>query len=235
MSLEPPAGRPRLAPVGSLGHNCRMHAAATPRLRGVFHQWSFFLALAAGVVLVVLARGAREHVAVSVYVAALAAMFGASALYHRYPWRSPAHRVWARRLDHSMIFLFIAGTYTPFALLRFDGWVPVVVLVCVWGGAALGLVLNLAWIDAPKWVTAPAYLLVGWVGVLVAPQLFTEVGITGGVLIAVGGLLYTLGALTYALHWPNPWPRWFGFHEVFHVLVAVAAAVQFVAVALVVA
>jgi hemolysin III len=209
-------------------------AIAKPRLRGVIHHYSFYVAVAAGIVLVLLADGAREHVAASVYAVALAAMLGASALYHRYPWRSPAHRAWARRLDHSTIFLFIAGTYTPFALLRFDGWVPPVVLACVWGGAALGLVLNLAWIDAPKWVTAPAYLLVGWVGVIAAPQLFTEVGVAGGVLVAVGGVLYTLGALAYSFHWPNPAPRWFGFHEVFHVLVAAAAAVQFVAVALIV-
>ena len=211
-----------------------MHAPLTPRLRGVFHQWAFMLALVAGIVLLVLADGGREVSAASVYVLALVAMFGASALYHRFPWRTSGQRAWARRLDHSTIFLFIAGTYTPFALLRFTGWVPSVVLICVWCGAIVGLVLNVAWIDAPKWVIAPVYLLVGWVGVIAVPQLFSEVGVAAAVLVVVGGGLYTLGALTYAFHWPNPFPATFGFHEVFHLLVVAAAATQFVAVSFVV-
>ena len=119
----------------------------TPILRGVFHLWAFVAALAAGVVLVVLADGALEIVSSWVYAAALAAMFGASALYHRLQWRSAAKRLWARRLDHSMIFVFIAGTYTPFALLRFEGRTQWLVLILVWLGAALGLVLELVWID----------------------------------------------------------------------------------------
>jgi hemolysin III len=201
-----------------------------PRLRGLIHTWAFFAAVAAGAALVALAEGARARVACGVYAAALAAMFGASALYHRAPWRSPRARAWARRVDHSMIFVFIAGTYTPFALLAFTGVVPALVLACVWGGAALGVVLNVSWIDAPKWVTAPVYLLVGWVGVVAAPQLFSELGIGAAVLVLVGGGLYTLGALTYATHWPDPFPATFGFHEVFHVLVVLAAVTQFVAV-----
>jgi hemolysin III len=205
-----------------------------PSLRGVFHQYAFFAALAGGLTLVALAEGARARFAVAVYAFALAAMFGASALYHRAPWRSARARAWARRVDHSMIFLFIAGTYTPFALLAFTGAVPAVVLACVWGGAALGVVLNVSWIDAPKWVTAPVYLLVGWVGVIAAPQLFTEVNLASAVLVVVGGVLYTLGAVAYATHWPDPFPTTFGFHEVFHVLVVAAAATQFVAISLVV-
>ena len=181
-----------------------------------------------------LADGARARFAGGVYALALAAMFGASALYHRRPWRSERARAWARRVDHSMIFLFIAGTYTPFALLAFTGLVPAIVLACVWGGAALGVVLNVSWIGAPKWVTAPVYLLVGWVGVIAAPQLFTELDVASAVLVVVGGVLYTLGALAYATHWPDPFPATFGFHEVFHVLVIAAAATQFVAVSLVV-
>lgn len=205
-----------------------------PSLRGVFHQYAFFAALAGGLTLVALAEGARARFAVAVYAFALAAMFGASALYHRAQWRSARARAWARRVDHSMIFLFIAGTYTPFALLAFTGAVPAVVLACVWGGAALGVVLNVSWIDAPKWVTAPVYLLVGWVGVVAAPQLFTEVNLASAVLVVVGGVLYTLGAVAYATHWPDPFPTTFGFHEVFHVLVVAAAATQFVAISLVV-
>lgn len=212
-----------------------MHKLEKPRLRGVFHLWAFFVAVAAGVVLVVVADGTRARLATWVYVTALAAMFGASAFYHRYPFKSAARRLWARRLDHSMIFLFIAGTYTPFALLAFSGTLRWVVLAVVWGGAALGLVLNFAWLDAPKWVTVLAYGAVGWVGVITIPQMFSNVGTTGSMFVIAGGALYTVGALTYAFHWPNPFPRTFGFHEVFHVLVVAAAATQFVAVASVVA
>jgi hemolysin III len=210
-----------------------MDLPAPPRLRGLFHQYAFFASVAAGLTLVALAEGARARLAVGVYAAALVAMFGASALYHRTRWRSARARAWARRLDHSTIFLFIAGTYTPFALLAFTGVLPAVVLACVWGGAAVGIVLNVSWIDAPKWVTAPVYLLVGWVGVLAAPQLFTEVNVVSAVLVVVGAVLYTLGALAYATHWPDPFPATFGFHEVFHVLVLAAAVSQFVAVSIV--
>jgi hemolysin III len=209
-------------------------AELTPLLRGVFHLWALWASLAAGVVLVVLADGALETVSSWVYAAALVAMFGASALYHRFPWRSAARRVWARRLDHSMIFIFIAGSYTPFALLCFDGTTQWLVLALVWASAVLGLVLELVWIDSPRSLKAVAYLAVGWVGVLAAPQLFPGVGVAGAVLVIVGGGLYTLGALVYALKWPNPLPRVLGFHEVFHLLVVAAAVTQFVAVSLVV-
>lgn len=206
-----------------------MDVPLRPRLRGVFHQWALVAAVAAGTVLVVLARGPRERVAAWVYVMALAAMFGASALYHRFPWRSAAARARARRLDHSTIFLFIAGTYTPFALLQLEGWLQLAVLLAVWGGAVLGIVLSLAWVDAPAWVTALAYLAAGWAGVIAIPQLFT-VGVATAVLLVVGGGLYTAGAVTYALQRPNPFPHTFGFHEIFHLLVVAAVAVQCVAV-----
>ena len=206
-----------------------MEASLKPRLRGVFHQWAFVASVAAGVVLVGFARGGREIVAVWVYVLALAAMFGASALYHRFPWRTAVARARARRVDHSTIFLFIAGTYTPFALLALEGWTQWVVLVTVWCGAALGILLTLAWVDAPKWISALAYLAVGWVGVIAIPQLF-QVGVTTAVLLVIGAGLYTVGALIYAFQWPNPFPRTLGFHEVFHLLVVAAVAVQCVAV-----
>jgi hemolysin III len=211
-----------------------MDGRLVPRLRGVFHQYAFVAAVAAGVVLVVLADGPLERFAVWVYATALAVMFGASALYHRFPWRSAAARLRARRLDHAMIFVFIAGTYTPFALLAFSGVTQVVVLVSVWTGAAVCLALNLAWIEGPRWLSAVAYLAVGWVGVMAAPQLFPALGVAAAVLVIVGAGLYTLGALTYATTWPNPFPATFGFHEVFHVLVIAAAVTQFVAVSLLV-
>ena len=205
-----------------------------PRLRGVFHQYAFFAAVVAGVVLVVLADGYVERFAVWVYAVALAAMLGASALYHRFPWRTASARLRARRLDHAMIFVFIAGTYTAFALVAFDGVLKVVVLASVWLGAVLGVVLELRWIHAPRWVSAIAYLAVGWIGIVAVPELFPAVGVGAAVLLIVGGGLYTVGALAYATTWPNPFPATFGFHEVFHLLVIAAAVTQFVALSLVV-
>ena len=211
-----------------------MTELVVPRLRGVLHQYAFVAAVIAGTLLVVLADGYFERFAVWVYAMALAAMFGASALYHRYPWRSPSARLRARRLDHAMIFVFIAGTYTAFALVAFTGTARVVGLVTVWIGAALGIVLNLVWIDAPRWLSAAAYLGVGWVGLILIPQLFPALGVAAAVLVIVGGALYSVGALAYAAAWPNPLPAAFGFHEVFHILVIAAAATQFVALSLVV-
>jgi hemolysin III len=208
--------------------------APVPRLRGVFHQHAFFGAVVAGTVLVVLADGFRERFAVWVYAAALAAMFGASALYHRFPWRSAAARLRARRVDHAMIFVFIAGSYTPFVLLAFGGALQAIVLASVWTGAALGVVLELRWIHAPRWVSAIAYLAVGWIGIVALPQFFPALGVAVAVLVIVGAALYSVGALTYATTWPNPFPSTFGFHEVFHLLVIAAAVTQYVALSLVV-
>jgi hemolysin III len=201
-----------------------------PRLRGVFHHYAFYVAIVAGAVLVAVSDSARELVATWIYAVALAAMFGVSALYHRVNWRSTRVRTWMRRLDHSTILLLIAGTYTPFALLAFDGRIGDVILVVVWCGAAAGLVLNLAWVDAPKWLTALVFIALGWVGVVAVPQLL-DLGVAPLVLVVVGGGLYTLGAVTYALRRPNPAPGIFGYHEIFHVLVIAAAAVHFIAIA----
>ena len=211
-----------------------MEAVSAPRLRGVFHLYAFVAAVVAGTVLVVLADGYLERFAVWVYAVALAAMFGASALYHRYPWRSSTARLRARRLDHAMIFVFVAGTYTAFALVAFSGTARVVGLVTVWAGAMLGIALNLVWIDAPRWLSAVAYLGVGWVGLILIPQLFPALGVAAAVLVIVGGALYSVGALAYATTWPNPFPATLGFHEIFHLLVVAAAAAQFVALSLVV-
>jgi hemolysin III len=211
-----------------------MESVLVPRLRGVFHQYAFIAAVLAGTALVVLADGYLERFAVWVYVVALAAMFGASALYHRFPWRSSTARLRARRLDHAMIFVFIAGSYTAFALVAFSGTARVIGLVTVWAGATLGIVLNLVWIDAPRWLSAVAYLGVGWVGLILIPQLFPALGVAAAVLVIVGGALYSVGAMAYATTWPNPFPATLGFHEIFHLLVVAAAAAQFVALSLVV-
>jgi hemolysin III len=205
-------------------------AELKPRLRGVFHEYAFYVALVAGTVLVALSDSVRELVATWIYAAALASMFGVSALYHRVNWRSARVRTWMRRLDHSTILLLIAGTYTPFALLAFDGGIADAILITVWVGAAAGLVLNLAWIDAPKWLVAAVFVALGWVGVAAVPQL-VDVGVAPAILVFVGGALYTLGALAYALKRPDPVPAVFGYHEIFHVLVVAAAAIHFVAVA----
>ena len=207
-----------------------MDVELKPRLRGVFHQYAFYVAVIAGAVLVALSDSGRELVATWIYAAALSAMFGVSALYHRVNWRSTRVRTWMRRLDHSTILLLIAGTYTPFALLAFDGRIGDIILVVVWSGAAAGLVLNLAWVDAPKWLTAIVFIALGWVGVAAVPELL-DVGVAATVLVFAGGALYTLGALAYAFRRPNPVPGTFGYHEVFHVLVIAAAAAHFVAIA----
>jgi hemolysin III len=201
-----------------------------PRLRGVFHLYAFYVALVAGAVIVALADSGRELLATWVYAAALTAMFGVSALYHRVDWKSMRARTWMRRLDHSTILLLIAGTYTPFALLAFEGRIADVILIVVWAGAAAGLVLNLVWVDAPKWLTALVFIALGWVGVIAVPEMF-DLGVAPAVLLFVGGGLYTLGALAYAFRRPNPAPATFGYHEVFHLLVIGAAAAHFVAIA----
>ena len=211
-----------------------MELELTPRLRGVFHLWALVASLAAGVVLVALADGVVATLSSWIYAAALVVMFGASALYHRFPWRSATRRLWARRLDHSTIFLFIAASYTPFALLCFTGATRWLLIVFPWVGAVVGMLLELVWIESPRWLKALAYLSVGWVGVVAAPQLFSSVGVAGSVLVIVGGGLYSLGAVVYATRWPDPLPRVLGFHEVFHLLVVAAAVTQFVAVSLVV-
>jgi hemolysin III len=202
-----------------------------PRLRGVSHQYAFFVAMAAGAVLVALAPGAQARIAVAVYALSLCAMFGASALYHRINW-PPRPSVWLRRLDHSMIYVLVAGTYTPFALLVLApafGWT---LLGVVWVGALGGVVLTLVWIDAPRGLRALLYVVLGWVGVVALPQIWERAGALAVALLATGGLLYTLGAVVYARRRPDPVPRVFGYHEVFHVFVIAAAAAQFAAVAL---
>jgi hemolysin III len=202
-----------------------------PRLRGVSHQWAFFVSLLTGAALVLSAPTGKATLAAAIYAATVAGLFGASALYHRITWASAAARRWMRRLDHSMIFLLIAGTYTPFALLSLDGTIATVILIAVWTGAVAGIVMKLFWIDAPKWLVALSYVLLGWVAVAAFPELLADIGVTATALVAVGGFLYTVGAVVYARKRPDPVPTVFGYHEVFHALVIAAAAVQFAVVA----
>ena len=201
-----------------------------PRFRGVSHQWAAIISVPLGIALVVMAAGAREVVATSIYAFSLTALLTTSALYHRLTWE-PGPRRWMRRLDHTMIFVLIAGTYTPFALLVMEGTMADVILVTVWACAAGGAILNLAWWNAPKWFTSLVYISTGWVAIAATPQLWSEIGPVGVGLLALGGLLYTAGAVIYATRRPDPRPEVFGYHEIFHALVIVASAVQFAVVA----
>jgi hemolysin III len=202
-----------------------------PRWRGVTHQWAFFVSLVTGAALVLAAPNGKARVAAVVYAISVAALFGVSALYHRINWASEAARRWMRRLDHSMIFLLIAGTYTPFALLALEGRLATAILVAVWAGALGGIVFKLAWISAPKWLVSTMYVVLGWVAVAAMPQLVARLGAVATSLVAVGGVLYTAGAVIYASRRPDPVPGVFGYHEVFHALVITAAALQYAAVA----
>jgi hemolysin III len=201
-----------------------------PRFRGVVHQWSFFVALAAGATLIVLAPAGLATAAAAIYAVALAGLLGTSALYHRVTWK-PRARAWLRRLDHAMIFVLIAGTYTPFALLVLDGTLGDVVLAGVWSGAAAGIVFTTLWVDAPNWLTAATYVALGWFSILAVPEITARAGAGALALLAVGGVAYTAGAVVYARRRPDPRPATFGYHEIFHVLVVVAAAAHFTAVA----
>lgn len=206
-------------------------AAVKPRLRGVSHQWAFVASLFLGVGLVLAAKTPKATLAVAIYAASLSALLGTSALYHRVNWVRPEVRRWMRRLDHSMIFFLIAGTYTPFALLVLEGPLADAILLVVWIGAIAGAVVEMVWIDHPKWVAALIYISLGWVATAAFPELWGEMGIAGTLLVAAGGLLYTAGAVVYATQRPNPNPRVFGYHEVFHLFVIAAAAAHFAAIA----
>jgi hemolysin III len=205
--------------------------AVKPRLRGVVHEYAFFVALVAGAGLLVLAPSPKARLASAIYVLGLAGLLGTSALYHRVTWRRPNVRRWLRRLDHSMIFLLIAGTYTPFALLVLSQPLGTVVLVLIWAGAAGGIVLSLLWPDAPRTVSAAIYISLGWVAIIATPQMFDRLGALGIAMIGLGGLFYTVGAIVYARQRPDPVPTVFGYHEIFHVLVVAAAALHFAVIA----
>ncbi len=201
-----------------------------PLLRGVSHKWAFFFALAAGAVLLLLAPDGRARLAALVYALGMCALFAGSALYHRWRW-NPRWRPLLRRIDHSTIFVFIAASYTPIAVLVLDGTLRTVVLVGVWAGAVAGVTFSVAWISAPRVLTAITYLALGWFAVVTIPQLADRLSAAPLALLGAGGVLYTAGAIVYAAKKPNPWPATFGFHEVFHLFVVLAAAAHFAAMA----
>ena len=207
------------------------HPDTRPRMRGWLHLFAFFGAIVAAAVLipVAFAQGPRAGVPVTVYCLTILGLFGVSALYHRRRW-SPRGWKLMKRADHSMIFLFIAGTYTPFSLLAVPeptGWW---LLGTVWTGAVLGVALKMVWPHAPRWLGVPIYLALGWAAVFVLVDILNLVGVTVLVLMAIGGLLYSAGGIAYASKRPNPWPGTFGYHEVFHAMTIVAAACHYIAV-----
>jgi hemolysin III len=201
-----------------------------PKLRGVSHQYAFFVSLGCGVALILAASDGRARLAAGIYAAAVSALLGTSALYHRVTWRPKARR-WMRRLDHSMIFVLIAGTYTPVALLALKGSLATTILIVLWAGALGGVIFKLLWIDAPKWLFASVYVALGLVSAAVFGELPATIGWLGVTGLAIGGLLYVVGAIVYASGRPNPWPKVFGYHEVFHALVIAAAGLQYAVIA----
>ena len=206
-------------------------AKVKPRLRGVSHEYAFFVSLALGAVLIFLAKGADARAAVAIYAASLSALFGVSALYHRVDWQRPSSRRWMRRLDHTMIFFLIAGTLTPFAVLVMEPPMATALLIAVWGGALAGTIVELVWTDSPKWISASVYVAVGLIGAVGFPAIIAETGLVAGILVAAGGALYVTGAVVYAVGRPDPSPAVFGYHEIFHALVIAAAATHFAAIA----
>jgi hemolysin III len=201
-----------------------------PRLRGVSHEYAFFVSVACGAGLILAASDGRARVAASIYAIAVSALLGTSALYHRVTWR-PGARRWMKRLDHSMIFVLIAGTYTPVALLALHGSLANTILIVVWIGALGGIVFKLVWIDAPKWLFAVVYVALGSVTGAIMGELPATIGWLGVAGLVLGGLLYLVGAIVYTSGRPDPSPRVFGYHEVFHALVIAAAGLHYAVIA----
>jgi hemolysin III len=208
-------------------------ANVKPKLRGWFHLITSPLALAAGVVLIVLAPTGPATAAAAAYIATAVILFTTSAIYHRGTW-SPRAESRLKRLDHANIFLLIAGSYTPFGVLALRGETRVAVLTAVWGTALLGVAFRVFWVNAPRWLYVALYLGLGWAAGFFVPQLIHGAGVPAFVLIAAGGLLYTLGGVVYGLKRPNPSPKWFGFHEIFHACTVAAFACQYIAASFVV-
>jgi hemolysin III len=204
-----------------------------PRARGWIHLVSAVVAVAAGASLISVSwplAGLKAGLATFVYTGAIVGMFTVSATYHRVNWKSTRVRTWMKRLDHSMIFVLIAGTYTPFALLAMPHDAGMLVLTIVWVGALAGVLLKMCWPSAPRWVGVPLYLLLGWVAAFYIAAIMHMAGVAAMVLLVVGGTLYSIGGILYALRWPDPWPSTFGYHEFFHACTAVAAICHYIAV-----
>ncbi len=202
-----------------------------PHLRGWLHAGTFPLSVAAGIVLVVLAPTTQAKVSTAVFAVTACLLFGVSAIYHRGSW-SPRTFILLKRLDHANIFLIIAGTYTPFSVMLLPEGKARTLLTIVWVGAIVGVLFRVLWVHAPRWLYVPAYLALGWAAVAYLPSFFAHGSVTVVVLVIVGGALYTFGGIVYGIQRPDPSPRWFGFHEVFHALTVAAFIAHYVGVSI---
>ncbi|MEW1913834.1 hemolysin III family protein [Kitasatospora sp. NPDC085895] len=222
-AVDPPA-----IPEGDAKH---APAGLKPRMRGWLHAGIFPLSLAGGIALIALSRSAAAIAACSVFALSACLLFATSAVYHRGTW-GPRGEAVLRRLDHANIFLIIAGTYTPLAVLLLPARRQVVLLAVVWAGALAGITFRTLWIAAPRWLYTPCYIALGWVAVFYLPDFARTGGTTIVALVITGGLLYTAGGLVYGLKRPDPSPSWFGFHEVFHTLTIAAFTAHYTAILL---
>ncbi|GAB2640251.1 hemolysin III family protein [Gordonia jinhuaensis] len=228
---EATAATPAPIPHGEVDADLR------PRMRGWIHLYAVVAAAIAGTVLIVVTaclRSIADTVAVTVYVVTICGVFGVSATYHRHLWRTARTRMWTKRGDHSMIFVFIAGTYTPFCVAGLPASTAAVVLTIVWVGAICGVLLKVCRPTSPRWLGVILYIALGWTIVAVAPELASRTGATVIVLLAAGGVLYSVGGVLFALRRPDPWPHTYGHHEVFHTATVIAALLHYIAVWLVV-
>jgi hemolysin III len=200
-----------------------------PKLRGWLHAGTFPLSVLLGAILVVLAPGERARESSAIFAVTASLLFGVSALYHRGTWSPRVHGL-LKRMDHANIFLIIAGTYTPFSVLLLDSGPARTLLWIVWTGALLGVAFRVLWVGAPRWLYVPVYVALGWVAVAYLPQFWVGGGAAVVILVLVGGALYTAGALIYGLRKPNPSPRWFGFHELFHAFTVLAFLTHYVGI-----
>ena len=217
-------------PQAVVGHVAQ--AIGKPRLRGWIHVYAAVVAFIAGSALIAVSwagESTRAGLATFVYTVTIVAMFAVSGAYHRVDWKSETARKWMKRLDHSMIFVFIAGSYTPFALLALPQASGMLLLWIVWGGAVAGVALKMLWPSAPRWVGVPLYMLLGWIAAWFVVPIMHGAGVAAMVLLAVGGALYSIGGVLYAVKWPDPWPTTFGHHEFFHACTAVAAICHYIA------
>jgi hemolysin III len=227
MSTQPESP---VAAVAAAAEN--VTAAIKPKLRGWLHAGMFPATLIAGVMLTALADSPRARVSCAVYTLCACLLFGVSALYHRGNWSPRANAV-LRRLDHANIFLIIAGTYTPLAILLLPRSTATALLWFIWAGALVGIAFRVLWVGAPRWLYLPCYLALGWAAVFFLPDFLRTGGVAVLVCVSVGGLLYSAGGIVYGIKKPNPSPRWFGFHEVFHSFTLAAFAVHYVGISLV--